>query len=83
MSALIIQALNQPLMELLIYFSQEGVNSTIVYKRSQPQAKLCLQNMKLLTGMNIDLTHVDQKTRCNLKEPIRHSGLRSPIYGHR
>ena len=46
-----------------IYFSQEGVDSTIVYKPSQPQVKPRSQNTEHIDQeCNSDLTHVISKT---------------------
>ena len=66
-----------------IYFSQEGVDSVIVYKSSQPQAKPQSQHIEHI-GQELHPTSpmVYQRPRSNLKESIRHSGLRSPTYSH-
>lgn len=58
---IIVQAPNQPLRELLIYFNQEGVDSTIVFKPSQPQAKPQLQDTEVLVEILINLTHGKSK----------------------
>ena len=66
-----------------IYFSQEGVDSTIVYRPSQPQAKPRFQDTEILIENTISISPmVNQKPRSNLKESVRHSGLRSAIYSH-
>ena len=66
-----------------IYFSQEGVDSTIVCRPSQPQAKPRFQRTKLLTENATPISPmVYQKPRSNINESIRHSGLRSPTYSH-
>ena len=82
-SLLIVQIPNQSLSELLIYFSQEGVDSTIVRITAQPQAEPWFQDTEILTENDIPISPmVNQKPRSNLKELVKHLGFKSPIYSH-